>query len=390
MKAFKPTILSILIITCTNSIAQGMDVAKYYSIAKEIAQHGVEDARKVIDSPLGSAALNGLTSLHFAAAHNSVRMAKLIIESAPDDQKATIIMKRDIHGGTPLHAAVACTDNTEMVRLLLSVVPKEQRLEFIMAKVNLDEIKESDTAFMIAILKNNFEMVKLMLEAVHAEQRAALIMAKHSSGPESEPSILFEIVQYHCMETAKIALECIPADERAAFIMRKNGKGSSAFHLALIMRDTEMVKMLLESIPMEQRIAIIMDKNRNGDTALHLTSKFANAELTRMLLESIPMEQRAAVIRDENRGGNTVLHLTFEIGDAEVMRMLLASIPMHQWVGFLMIKNSNGETVIDYAERHGQQQCAQLLAKYCQDMEALEQIKKHAQDDDGEIGRAHV
>lgn len=115
--------------------------------------------------------------LYFCSMSGDANMLKLTLNNRSESRRSAIVMSvikesfgKTAEGGTLLHVA-ASNNHTEIVKILLSVVPEAQQATFVMMKN-----QSGRTALHYAAINGNAEMAKILLLAVFGAQNTDFVM----------------------------------------------------------------------------------------------------------------------------------------------------------------------------------------------------------------------
>ncbi|KTC96219.1 Ankyrin repeats (3 copies) [Legionella feeleii] len=178
-------------------------------------------------------------------------------------------------------------------------------------------------------LYNNYELIKLILTPLPSNERLAPFKIKYR---KDETFLHFLTEEPEALRTV---LPLLPESERLALVNEKDATGNSTLHLAA--NNPEAIKAILTSLPESDRLVAVSTKNSKHNSTLHLAAN--NPGALKAILDSLPESDRLAAINIKNSDGERILHCAAD--NSEALKVILTSLP--ESVRLTAVKKKNGE-----------------------------------------------
>ncbi|KAM3174258.1 hypothetical protein ACTXT7_010901 [Hymenolepis weldensis] len=259
--------------------------------------------------------INGFTPLHIACKKMKVKIAEILLKKGANVDATTQA------GLTPLHAAafVGCA---EAVNMLLQRGANVNRVTM-----------RGETPLHFAVRGRHIDTIKILL--------------KHSASVNAKAKLAIHITGFALMNIDLIISDL--ADVHADYLQKPScsfdREQATPFHVALRLKDPEIVKMLIDAgadVTTEARgkhqpihlaakagdtdiIKLLLNKGAQADaktkrgyTALHIATKYGKIDATKYLLDEAKVDVNATA-----RNGLTPLHVAVYYENPEAVEVLL-------------------------------------------------------------------
>ncbi|XP_028787326.1 protein ACCELERATED CELL DEATH 6-like [Neltuma alba] len=282
----------------------------------------------------------GDSLLHVAAEHGSEQVLCLIAFHYPK-----LLYRTNMKGDTPLHVA-ARAKNLLAIKNILDMekhfmtshwVDSVDRTEFIMLRNNYGR-----TALHEAVLSKDYSVVLSLLVA-HKQSDLATYWTWN--------------YYYDCKSPMHLAV--LMRDENILYLLLRlipipSGKamsnGDSPLHAAILERTKDLLKKIVDT-----RKELLYQRDENNNTPLHYAAYSGYMEGVCIMLETSPM-----IAFQRNSDGNLPIHLACEKFNVKVVKKLLEI----EWPNDGLWLNNKGQNILHIAAMKGRTRVIKYLLKH--------------------------
>ncbi|XP_028796041.1 protein ACCELERATED CELL DEATH 6-like [Neltuma alba] len=283
----------------------------------------------------------GDSLLHVAAEHGSEQVLCLVAFHYPK-----LLYMANMKGDTPLHVA-ARAKNLVAIKNILDMdkhfttseeeAESMDKVEFIMLRNNYGR-----TALHEAVLSQDYSVVLFLLGAHKRSDLATYWTWNYYYGCKSPMHVA---VLMRDEDILYLLLRLIPIPSAKAM-----SNGDSPLHAAI----SEQIKDLLKKI-VNTRKELLYQGDENNNTPLHYAAYSGYMEGVCVMLETSPM-----IAFQQNSDGNLPIHLACEKGNVKVLKKLLEM----EWPNAGLWLNHKGQNILHIAAIKGQTRVIKYLLKH--------------------------
>ena len=295
----------------------------------------------------------GLTPLHIAARVGNLRIAEMILEVIPDEERKSFIEQADDNGQSPLFTA-AIHGHLKLLQYFhdrhKSKGGSQQREPHTFAVNN-----NGETPLAIAVLKNQFDVVSWLvsidpdcIKTRNKNKKSAL----HYSAAIGNTEI-----------ASVLLLKSLNSSDKSSLISSPDNDGKTAFHSSCYKGHLEFSQWLLEeykNCKSESDPLLYTIQDKDGDTPLVVAVLNQKLEIVSWLASLDP-----DCIKTRNKNKQSVLHLSASTGSTEIASVLLKSLNSSDKIFLISSPDNNGWTAFHLSCFKGDLEFSQwLLEEY--------------------------
>ncbi|XP_067931612.1 protein lava lamp-like [Watersipora subatra] len=291
----------------------------------------------------------GLTALRNAVTLGQTGTIETLLGSVPEgESQISLITSRNGNGRNAIFCA-ASGSRPEVMQLLLSYIPEEERSELVAQTGQPTNIY---SALREIVTFEKVDMLELVLATI-PDKVSEVLTHRYGSG---NSTLLVAASKKADSSTACTLLRNYPDDSKYDALTQLDESGKAPIHWLAENSKKGFEKQCLTPVDISDLVAV---RNSSGQTSLHLAAVNSNQMFLTKLLYGVRESRQCDVQKERDSQGRTLVH--YGAGMLSELRTIVNLVPVEQRFDLLSASDNDGQTAFHEAAKRNRVDHLELI-----------------------------